>query len=343
VVGAAGQSALRALVATATLGVTATLGAAEARTFTLAYSAPEGCPARSTFVASIRARAESRELEQHGELAFEVALEPVGELTRGRLTVRFSGGERFERELPAARCADVTTTMAIMAGLLLSGSLLPEPPPPEPEPEPEPALPPPTPPRPPTLPVAPPAPVTPSSAASFGHFRVGAAAHAELDLGALPFPALGASFGLDAAVERPSWFSPSLRAGFVYLTAKASHPPEGDARFTLRALFVRLCPLRFELRAPLAVTACALLDAGGLEVAGRSTTLPEDVSMTWVAVGAAGRLSARLTPVLTLEAEARLHGLIRHDRFVLQPGAVQIHEIPTVSAGLGVGLLAQLP
>jgi hypothetical protein len=335
----------------ATLGVTLPLHAAEVRTFTLSYSAPEGCPARSTFVASVTARAaESRETSELAELAFEVTLEPVGEHTRGLLSVRFSGGERFEREVPAARCADVTTTMAIMAGLLLSGALLPDPaplPPVETPAEP-PAPPPAVAPAPSSEPPASvlasaPAPERRSVRSSFGRFRAGVAAYGELDLGALPFPAVGGSVGLDAAVERESVFSPSIRAGFVYLTATASRPPEGDALFTLRALLVRLCPLRFELRAPLTLAACALLDAGSLAVAGRSTRLPEDVTMTWLAFGSAGRLSARLNPLLSLEAEARLYGLVRHDRFVLQPRGVQVHEVAAFSSGVGLGLLGQLP
>lgn len=340
---------MRALALAATLGVTLPLRAAGVRTFTLAYSAPEGCPARSTFAASVIARApESRESDLLGELALEVTLEPAGELTRGLLAVRFLSGEHFEREVPAGRCGDVTTTMAIMAGLLLSGALLPEPAPPSAVETPaEPRVPPPR-----VAPAAPPAPAPPMPAparapervaSSLGRFRAGVAAHGELDLGALPFPAVGGSIGLDAALERGSPFSPSLRAGFVYLTARASRPPQGDALFTLRALFVRVCPLGFELRAPLTLTACALLDVGSLAVGGRSTTLPEDVRMSWVGLGPAGRLSARLSPVLLLEAEARAYGLVRHDRFVLQPRGAQVHEISMISAGLGLGLLAQLP
>jgi hypothetical protein len=335
----------------ATLGVTLPLHAVDVRTFTLSYSAPEGCPARSTFVASVTARAaESRESSELGDLAFEVTLEPVGELTRGLLSVRFSRGERFEREVPAARCADVTTTLAIMAGLLLSGALLPDPaPPPVVETPAEPPVAPPTvapaPPADPlaSVPATPPAPRPRPVRSSLGRFRAGIAAHGELDLGALPFPAVGGSVGLDAALERESLFSPSIRAGFVYLTATASRPPEGDALFTLRALFVRLCPLRFELPAPLTLTGCALLDAGSLAVAGRSTTLPEDVTMTWLALGPAGRLSARVNSLLSVEAEARLYGLVRHDRFVLQPRGVQVHEITAVASGVGVGILVPVP
>jgi hypothetical protein len=346
VVGAAGSRVLHALALAAALGVTPPAGAAEARTFTLAYAAPEGCPARATFVASIHARAaESREVELAGDLAFDVLLEPAAELTRGLLSVRFSGGERFEREVPPGRCGDVATTLSIMAGLLLSGALLPEAaaPPPETPAPPEPAPPSPAPAPPPAPSVASPVVAPKAPGAPLGRFRAGVAVHGELELGALPFPALGGSVGLDIALERESVFAPSLRAGFAYLTARATHPPQGDAQFTLRALFVRVCPLRFELSTPLVLTACALLDTGSLAVAGRSTTLPEDVSMTWTALGPAARLSARLSSVLTLEAEARGQALLRHDRFVLQPGSVEVHEVSAFSGALGLGILAQLP
>jgi hypothetical protein len=322
-----------------------------AQTFSLVYAAPEGCPARSTFVASILARAPgSREATTDAELAFEARLAADGDLTRGLFTVRFAHGDRFEREVPAARCADVTTSMAIMAGLLLSGALLPEKaaePPPVAAPVPAPpAAPPPPPvaeaPAPPAA-VASRATSAPAEGETLGRFRVGAFAHAVLDLGALPFPAFGGDVGLDAALDRSSPLSPSLRAGFSYRAGKASHPPVGDGLFALKVLMVRACPLRFAPGPPLAIHACALVDLGQLRVSARNTTHPADRSMPWLAMGAAGRLELRLASAVSLETELSLYGLARHDQFLLEPGDLELHDIPAVAAEASVGIVARLP
>ena len=319
---------------------------AEVRTFSLAYAVPEGCPARTTFAASILARAaDSRETEDQAALAFDVVIRPDGELTRGTLTVRFSHGEHFEREVPASRCADVTTSMAIMAGLLLSGALLPEPAPPPPAP-PAPTIaeiPPEVAPT-----ERPPAPAVSSAKAEPAapvrpwRLRPGAYAHGDFGLGALPIPSVGVSGGLELALLRGALLSPSLRAGVSYLTASASSPL-GRAVFTVTAFDLRACPLRVELSARSALAACGLLELGRLRVLARQTTNPLDRTMPFVALGAAARLEAGLDEVFALEAELSAFGLTRHDRFVLQPADTLLYQVPAASAGLSFGVLARLP
>jgi hypothetical protein len=325
-----------------------------ARTFSLDYVAPEGCPARSTFVASILVRAPgSREATEDAELAFEVRIAPAGALTSGVFTVRFVHGEHFEREVPPAHCADVTTSMAIMAGLLLSGALLPEPPPapaqdtapplaPEPVVVPAPAPIAPAPPA--SASVEPPrAPSSRTEATTLGRFRPAAFTHAVLDLGGLPLPAFGFDAGLDAALERRSLLAPSLRAGFSYRGAQASLPPVGDGSFALPVLMLRACPLRVAVTAPLFVHACALADFGRLSVSGRNTTHPTERHMPWQAFGGAARFEVRLGSVVSIEAETSLYGLVRHDAFVLEPGGVELHDVPAVSGEVTVGVSAGLP
>lgn len=322
-----------------------------AQTFSLDYAVPEGCPARSTFVASIIARAPgSRETPEDAELSFDARIAAAGELTSGVLRVRFAHGERFEREVPAARCGDVATTMAIMAGLLLSGALLPELPPaatpdasaaaPRSEPTPAPAVPS-VPPQ--SLEARVPVPPPARSSERLGRLRPGAFAHAALDLGALPFPAFGTNVGLDAALERASLFAPSVRAGFSYRAGRASEPGVGDGLFVVRALLLRGCPLRVPLGRRVFVHACALVDWGRLEVSGRDTTHPAERHMPWLALGGAGRLEARLGAVVSLEAEASIYGLSRHDQFVLEPGDVKLHEIPPVAGELALGVVVRVP
>jgi len=242
--------------------------------------------------------------------------------------------------------------MAIMAGLLLSGALVPEPAREElpagaataseqSAPPSEPAEPPASPP--PVESAPPPASATASTErATPGRVRLALFAHGALDLGGLPFPAFGVNAGLDVALERPSRLAPSVRAGFSYRAARATSPA-GDGLFALRALMLRGCPLRAPLAPFLTFYPCALFDAGLLNVSGRSTTHPAERSMTWLALGGAGRLEARFGAIFALEAELSLYGLVQHDRFVLEPGAVELHEIPAVSGEAAVGFSARLP
>ncbi|HEV8550387.1 MAG TPA: hypothetical protein VGQ57_15190, partial [Polyangiaceae bacterium] len=125
------------------------------RSYSVTYAAPASCPDRARFLEAVRSRAPGATLrDDAAELAFAVRVAPEGTLASGILTVRFRGGEHFEREVPASPCEDVLTSMAIMAGLLLSGALLPEP---APAPEP-PAAVEPAPPAPAPVPVPPPEP-----------------------------------------------------------------------------------------------------------------------------------------------------------------------------------------
>jgi hypothetical protein len=347
----------------------ATARAASARSFALEYPALEGCPARAAVVASILERApEAQEVTTDAELRFQVDLEQHEGLTRGLLRVRFRGGESYEREVPPSSCPEVLTAMEIMAGLLLSGALLPEPAPPatpgstalerlgQDAPSLRDQAPPPAAAPSPAgdvvvgvriVPERDPAFVSPPSApvrrSPWGRLRAGAAAYGDVASGALSSLALGGGVGLEVALDRASAFAPSVRAGVEYQTARKDHAPEGGARFRLWALFVRVCPLRFELSPALAAGTCALVEVGSLSAGGRSTSLPVERRMPWVALGSALRLSVRLSSSLSLEGEGRAFELLRHDRFVLQPGSIEVIDIPAFSGAISVGVLAQVP
>jgi len=327
--------------------------ASEARSYSLAYVAPEGCPERHAVLAAIGTRAPGASpRDTDADVAFDVRITSAGELASGTLDVRFRTGERFAREVPASRCEDVTTSMAIMAGLLLSGALLPEPPRPESAPSPEgpPAavVPPPEPPAeaPPENPepARTPAPDASAGARSAWRLRAGAFADGRLDFAVAPFPALGVGGGLDLLMERDSWFSPGLRVGVLYVTGSASADPLGGARLTLRALTVRACPVRLSLGAPFSFYGCGLFEGGVLVASPRSTPGANgDVDMTWLGLGGAGRVEAALGSRLALEAELGAFGLLQHDRFVVQPGDVNVYTVPAFSGALSLGLVARWP
>jgi len=323
-------------------------GTAE-RTFSVAYDAPSFCPGRERFLEAVRARAPEATLRDgDADLAFAVRVAPEGTLASGIFTVRFRKGEHFAREVPASPCDDVITSMAIMAGLLLSGALLPEPPP-SPEAEPiEPARPP-EPPRAPAPPAEPAPPVRATEAprtapASPLRVRAGLFVDGRLDFAAAPFPAFGVAAGLDGLLERESWFSPGARIGFLYVTGDATAPPLGGAHFALRALTLRGCPLRVALGASWSLAACGLFEGGVLTASPRDTVGSNgDSKMSWLGFGAAGRVEAPLIERLAVEAEASAFGLVHHDRFVLQPGDVNVHTVPAFSGAISLGLVARWP
>lgn len=319
------------------------------RSYSLVYDAPAGCPDRGALLTAIGTRAPSALLRDgDAELAFDVRLVAVGELASGMLSVRFRTGERFEREVPAARCEDVTTSMAIMAGLLLSGALLPEPAPAPSEPAPE-ARPDAPAPPPPAVEArrAPPPPATseprpaPTSAT---RLRAGVFLDGRLDFAVAPFPAFGAGGGLDALLESDSWFAPSVRVGFVYVTGSASEPPLGGARLVLRAVTLRACPVRLPFGSAFAFYGCGWFEGGLLTASPRATPgATEDASMTWLGLGGAGRLEAAVSRHVALEAEVGAFGLVQHDAFVVQPGDVNVYTVPAFSGAFSLGVVARWP
>jgi hypothetical protein len=322
------------------------------RTYSLAYAAPEGCPARSDVLSAIGMRApEATPSDDDAELALDVRIVPAGELASGTFSVRFRSGERFAREVPAARCEDVTTSMAIMAGLLLRGALLPEAPPAPNEPAPEAAV---LAVAPAAVPIAeepklPPPPASSGSGASSEasgtlRFRAGVFADGRLDFAVAPFPAFGVGVGLDALLESDSWFSPGMRVGVLYATGSASEPPFGGARLSLRAVTVRACPFRLPLGAPFTLYACGLFEGGELTASPRSTPGAEgDVAMPWLGLGGAGRVEVTVEPTLALEAELSAFGLLHHDEFVVQPGDVNVYTVPAFSGAFSLGVVARWP
>lgn len=330
---------------------------AAVRSYSLAYAAPSGlCPGSERFLEGVRARAPSAELRtSDADLAFDVTLTEERGLARGVLAVRFRAGEHFMREVPPAECDDVLTTMAIIASLLLSGALLPEPAPVAP------AAPPPgaeatreaEPPldtsalraEPPVAPAPAPSPTRPPARPAPASLRVdtGVFLDARLDFGAAPFPAFGVLGGLTARIQRSGWFSPSARLGLIYVEDRADHQPVGSARFVLVAGTVRACPLHVSLPASFAFDACALFEGGRLEVSPRATPAATgNARMPWLAFGAADRVEAPLAGRVSVEAELAGFGLVRHDEFVLQPGVV-VHQVPAFSGALSLGLVARVP
>jgi hypothetical protein len=360
VTGGAGTRAFLAwcVVFAAALGVRHAAAAGADRSYSVAYEGPASCPSRQAFLDAVAARAPAATLSaSEAALEFDVRLAEEGPLARGTLSVHFATGEHFAREIPPAACEDVTTSLAIIAGLLLSGALLPEPassPLPTSEDlarqgaDPPPLGPVHAVPAAHAEPSRGGAPVShlepPPPAQERGRLRAGLFADARLDFGVAPFPAFGVVSGLEARLDRRSWFSPSARAGVVYVGGDASKPPLGGARLELLAATLRACPLGLAFTGRLRLDGCALFEGGVLTASPRATPgATGDVAMPWLAVGAAVRAEARVAGPVGVEAELSGFGLVRHDAFALEPGRVVVHDVPPFSGALSLGFVARWP
>jgi hypothetical protein len=322
--------------------------AAEEATFALTYDAPEDCPSREAFVREVMARAPgAREVAEVPVHSFRVAITREAELVRGRVVL---GDGASAREVPPAPCADVADSAAIMIALVLAGERAPigpegapapdvAKPPPEPEPTPEP-----------TAPVEPkgresPRP-SPARAAEPEQgavtLRAGVWGAYGLELGPAPFPAHGGSAGGELALDIAGALRPSLRVGGGFLRSNVTVTGRGDAEFRLLAVVVRLCPHAFELWRRMTLHACALVEVGELTARGRTENRLVQ-RMPWVAFGAAPRFGFALSRVFALEGEVGASGVGRHDRFVFQPDAAEVHDVPPVSVGARIGVAARFP
>jgi hypothetical protein len=317
-------------------------------TFALAYDAPDDCPSREAFVAEVMARAPgAREAAEVPVHSFRVVITREAELVRGRVVL---GDGASAREVPPAPCADVADSMAIMIALVLAGERAPaEPdgapapsvaqPPPKPEPTPEP-----------TASVEPkgresPRP-SPGGAAEPERgaitLRAGVWGAYGLELGPAPFPAHGGSAGGELALDVAGALRPSLRVGGGFLRSDVTVSGRGNAEFRLLTVVVRLCPHTFELWRRMTLHACALVEVGELTARGRTENRLVQ-RMPWVTFGAAPRFGFALGRTFTLEGEVGASGVARHDRFVFQPDAAEVHDVPPVSVGARVGVGARFP
>lgn len=341
------------LVAVGCLGI---LGAgpasAAAARFTLDYEAPAGCPSREAFLEAVRDRVPgAEESKQEGSFAFRVTIEATGELFRGRVEL---GEAAPEREVVPAPCADVASSMAIMIAMVLSGDAR--------EREAERASPAPVPERTPaaTESAAPiheksrpsqrriePVGTPPQRPAGTPSERVllrgGAWGAAGISDGVAPFPAIALSGGAELWVDWVGRLRPSARAGALYVTGDTTVDGLGGAEFRLSGLVGRVCPHTFSLAARWSLAACASFEIGELTARGVSTPNRRVQRMPWLSFGVAPRAELALGRVVSLEAEVGLRGIVRHDRFVFEPEATEVYDVPRFAPHLALGASARFP
>jgi hypothetical protein len=329
--------------------------------FALDYEAPSGCPSREAFVGAIRERVPEAEISESAtRYRFRVAIEAEGEHARAQLTL---GDGVPVRHVAPAPCPDVANSMVLMIAIVLTGDrfirLLDRSPAPNEEPlEPEVSAetPPETPPQrePPASvegkPVSKPAEPAPARAGrapapsrELGSFRGGAWGAAGLAGGVAPFPAVALSGGAELELPWIAALKPSLRAGVTYASGDTSVEGYGGAEFRLIAFAGRVCPHAFSLSQRWALAVCASVELGELTASGVRTPNRRIERMPWVAVGVAPRVELALSRVVSFEGELGLRGIVRHDRFVFEPDATEVYDVPRLSPQLSFGASARFP
>jgi hypothetical protein len=315
--------------------------------FSLAYSVPTGCPARAAFASAVIARSRGAHLQSEApRVALDVSLTGDAELASGTLAIQLSDGQGSHREIPAAACEQVLSSMALIAAMILDGGGLDDPPPVASVSERA------------TLASAPPPAVGvhPDSAphdqaalreqpgrAQEGAKRPAVSAMLGLGLQNGMAPGLVPRFfaGLGLVFERSSELAPSIDLVASVAESAREVTAYGDAQFRLVAFNLTGCPLRLAVSSGLALRPCLPFEVGVLRAAGDHTIAKRTQYMPWLGGGAGLRGELSLSRAWLLDLEGRATLLARADRFVFEPDSV-VHQVPRVVFGLRLGLALQM-
>jgi hypothetical protein len=342
-----------------------TAGAAGAVPFALEYEAPAGCPSREAFVEAIRERVpDAHESDQAGRFTFRVRIEPNGDRVRGSLAI---GDGTAVRDVAHSPCADVANSMVLMIAIALSGERTthapvgtanegaeerttddavekPRTPPATKAPAASPSAGTET--KTATAPTA----VTrtperraPEASRERESFRAGVWGTAGLSGGVAPFPAVAVSGGAELELPWIAVVKPSLRAGVMHASGDTSVDGFGGAEFRLLAFAGRLCPHAFSLSRRWALATCASLELGELTARGVRTPNRRVERMPWFALGLAPRVELALSRVVSFEGELGVRGIVRHDRFVFEPEATEVYDVPRFAPHVSLGASARFP
>jgi hypothetical protein len=153
----------------------------------------------------------------------------------------------------------------------------------------------------------------------------------------------GEEVGVDLLADLTGLWAPTIRLSALHAQSPTSHSPFGDAEFRFMALRLRFCPTRWPTRTPFGARVCVNGDWGELRARGLNTYNHQTHRVVWWAAGPSLRLDWMPWRWAGIELEGGLVLPSRHDRFVFQPGAYQVHRVPDVGTNVGLGAVVRIP
>lgn len=319
----------------------------------LSYSAGAGCPTQAAFVNEVGARIR-RPLEwvsQNPTTLIVVTLGQTDEHASGKLEVTRRGGEPTRREFIASTCAEVGSALALVTALTLDPNARTEALPssaasslvgaaetpalaetqPAPVETPPPA--PPAPRREPARSEAAP-PVPPPRAAYVAW--LGPLAGVSIGYAPEPLVSLGLTVGAQRRVSHG--LSPSVQLTPSWGKTGTTGPTAAAGSFAWAMARLEACPTELRLAAPLAVAACAAVEAGRLSARGSPSRItPVAAERWWFAAGASASLHFSVGHFFTRLGAHALFPATR-DEFVFTGPERHVHEADTVVYGANLGL-----
>jgi len=169
--------------------------------------------------------------------------------------------------------------------------------------------------------------------------RVGASLQVGDFFTALPDSPLGFAGFLELSAWRGSIAAPLLRLGYVSAGSGVESSERGEAHVALETFRAVGCVLEWPRAARMSLRPCAIWELGRLSGRGEQTASGSKASATWHTLGALGRASFEVFPLVSLDAEAGLIFPLIRDRFVFGPAPVTPGYVtPAVGATVSLGL-----
>ena len=315
--------------------------------FYLEYAAPANCADEETWLRELARRSARVVLARDGQAApsLRVALTEVDTRVQAELMVIDLDGHATQRLLSASSCAEAVQSSAWVSALWLDPSASERPAAEEIAFEQPPqragesgsvvAV------RPAESAVSNP-PARPVAPTSLLPLRVGASMQVGAFFTALPSTPLGFAGFLELSAWRGSVAAPLLRLGYVSAGSGVANTERGDAHVGVETFRAVGCVLEWPRDAQVSLRPCAVWELGRSSGSGEQTTAGSKATATWHTVGALGRATFEIFPLVSVDAEAGLIFPLVRDRYVFGPAPpVTGYATPalggTVSLGFTIG------